>query len=1003
MSENTDKNNIREQLYLAALLHDIGKFYQRADKGVSSSQQYETSKYLSPNTINNVSLLCPSDENKNSRPQYVHVLWTYEFLRYRLENLPVTNKEDFAQLSALHHKPDPKYSKYFNTENINTENINTNTENNNTENIRGLAPFIQLADSMASGMDRTQRPAGEQEEYGMKTQPLYPITAHILLQNLLRKKLKEAKKSEEIVDIYNSFKTFLFDYGYLLNKLSVKDESVKDESVKDKTIFPKDIRTLQQNLPEKYYELWSDFEGEVNNIPSSNIKAFSNTLFYLLKKYLWCVPASASQSDMPDISLFEHLKVTAAFTICLFDFYNENSENKNLFSWNSSDRFPLKIKDDKAMPFLLFCGDLSGIQDYIYNIYSKEARKSLKGRSFYLELLTKTIVIHILDKLNLFPANEIYSSGGKFYLLLPNIDEVKSKLNDIEKEIQKQLLNEKSGNLYVCMDYIEFGYFYSDSTKDFLIVSNEKDFEGRDIKDLGTLWRTLTDKTARKKFSKYSQVLNDDNFFNQLFTPQPDNYPLNVEVCAVTGEIADKNDMQRINDNGNDVYVLKDVYKQTQLGEKLKSATHIAIWKSYEKDVLEYHIEPLSLGWKILILNENDQKDSSTLSKLFSFSDCYIFTINDTNQFLRTNYNSHQCSHGFWFYGGNSGNEKTFEELCKDTNETSFTRLGVLRMDVDGLGNIFKHGLEYVVTEDKGKKPVVLDANNQNHLPDINRKKSFSAYATLSQQLNYFFCGYLNTIRERDEFNDYVQIVYSGGDDLFVVGKWDKIISFAEEVKNNFSNYTLSKNFIEKLSTKDKETFSDYSDFGISGGIELITVKYPIQRGAIKSGEAEEKAKNFNNNQKNAICLLNVPVSWDTEWDYVKEWRDKLSKSLSNGNMKEWKNKLSEPLSNGNFSKGLLQKIFNYYEIIRNNELIVLGKKQGKPDLSWQWNMSYIFARNMNDQNKEILNDIQKEFICGALYKNKRILPNRARTLIALAARLAELDYRTKQLKTESI
>ena len=74
MSENIDKNNIREQLYLAALLHDIGKFYQRADKGVSSSQQYETSKYLSPNTINNVSLLCPSDENKNSRPQYVHVL-----------------------------------------------------------------------------------------------------------------------------------------------------------------------------------------------------------------------------------------------------------------------------------------------------------------------------------------------------------------------------------------------------------------------------------------------------------------------------------------------------------------------------------------------------------------------------------------------------------------------------------------------------------------------------------------------------------------------------------------------------------------------------------------------------------------------------------------------------------------------------------------------------------------------------------------------------------------
>ena len=33
--------NIRERIYLAALLHDIGKFYQRADQG-----SVRTSKYL---------------------------------------------------------------------------------------------------------------------------------------------------------------------------------------------------------------------------------------------------------------------------------------------------------------------------------------------------------------------------------------------------------------------------------------------------------------------------------------------------------------------------------------------------------------------------------------------------------------------------------------------------------------------------------------------------------------------------------------------------------------------------------------------------------------------------------------------------------------------------------------------------------------------------------------------------------------------------------------------
>ena len=30
--ENTDKDNLRKLIYLSALLHDIGKFYQRADE-----------------------------------------------------------------------------------------------------------------------------------------------------------------------------------------------------------------------------------------------------------------------------------------------------------------------------------------------------------------------------------------------------------------------------------------------------------------------------------------------------------------------------------------------------------------------------------------------------------------------------------------------------------------------------------------------------------------------------------------------------------------------------------------------------------------------------------------------------------------------------------------------------------------------------------------------------------------------------------------------------------
>jgi CRISPR-associated protein Csm1 len=412
--------------------------------------------------------------------------------------------------------------------------------------------------------------------------------------------------------------------------------------------------------------------------------------------------------------------------------------------------------------------------------------------------------------------------------------------------------------------------------------------------------------------------------------------------------------------------------------------------KKENNNKLEFDIEPLSLGWGVLIINESNFDGKQILREVSSLPNCSIYTVNCSEEFLRISQSAHQCSYGFWFYGGNTGNDKTFEELCEADKDLPFTRLGVLRMDVDGLGNIFKHGLEYKVTEENRTQPEVLDINNTHHYASINRKKSFSAYATFSQQLNYFFCGYLNTIRKKGEYKDHVQIVYSGGDDMFVVGKWDKVIQFAKEVKTKFGEYTLSSEFIQLLRSNPKygAHFMDHNDFGISGGVELINVKYPIQRGAEKAGEAEQKAKDFNNKQKNAITLLNVSLSWDTEWDYMSEWWEKISDALNNGNL----------------SKGLLRKIFNYYEIIYTNEKIKSYKSESrKPDLSWQWNMAYAFARNRKHENKDLLDKIQKEFLCGTSFQNKRLSAERTQVLITLAARLAELEYRAKQNKIVTI
>ncbi|MBW7891435.1 MAG: HD domain-containing protein [Chitinophagaceae bacterium] len=64
-------NNNREKIYLAALLHDIGKFYQRADSKLLKDYTEEHLERMK-------SLVCP--ENEFGGFGYQHAWWTYKFL-----------------------------------------------------------------------------------------------------------------------------------------------------------------------------------------------------------------------------------------------------------------------------------------------------------------------------------------------------------------------------------------------------------------------------------------------------------------------------------------------------------------------------------------------------------------------------------------------------------------------------------------------------------------------------------------------------------------------------------------------------------------------------------------------------------------------------------------------------------------------------------------------------------------------------------------------------------
>lgn len=133
-------------------------------------------------------------------------------------------------------------------------------------------------------------------------------------------------------------------------------------------------------------------------------REYVNSLLGALEGNLSYVPSSTAKGELADISLYDHLKLTAAVAACIFAYLQEQGiedYREKLF------REGQNFYGESA--FLLFSMDVSGIQDFIYTIASKNALKTLRARSFYLEIMMEHITDGLLDELRLSRANLIYS------------------------------------------------------------------------------------------------------------------------------------------------------------------------------------------------------------------------------------------------------------------------------------------------------------------------------------------------------------------------------------------------------------------------------------------------------------------------------------------------------------------------------------------------------------------------------------------------------------------
>ncbi len=160
--------------------------------------------------------------------------------------------------------------------------------------------------------------------------------------------------------------------------------------------------------------------------------------------------------------------------------------------------------------------------------------------------------------------------------------------------------------------------------------------------------------------------------------------------------------------------------------------------------------------------------------------------------------------------------------------------IAVLKLDVDNLGVLFRDGL--------GEKPGLAD------------------YIGLSEQLQWFFEGYLNRLMQWDDFKNRIYTVFSGGDDVFLLGPWNTVFEFARCLHDEF-----------------KQFCGGNRDVTLSAGIIMIPAKFSVARFSPLAEDALEQAKSRKdadgNVVKDAVHVLGETLSWDC-YNYAAGIRD---------------------------------------------------------------------------------------------------------------------------------
>jgi CRISPR-associated protein Csm1 len=515
--------------------------------------------------------------------------------------------------------------------------------------------------------------------------------------------------------------------------------------------------------------------------------------------------------------------------------------------------------------------------------------------------------------------NLIFAGGGHFYLLLP-YQETIQKLDAVRQQIATKLWRVHKGDLSLTVDFVPV------AAGDFL--SQEDGGNG-----FATKWNEVSLKVNERKQRKWHD-LDRDAMLGELFTAQQ--YGTTAEeMCQVCHGVW----KQGVDSMDDDVRKCHRCFAFEDLGRHLRGPTHLILFTVPEVDSSDNHDWRVALqafgvapwvvhaGEDVSILPRDAREARAAVVYTLDSTDCLSDDVRSRFCWgdLPVSYDFHWLADATPVKGYDADGQAIiaeFSDLAKASDGVEW--LGVLRMDVDNLGNVFKYGLGDNAT--------------------------ISRVSTLSESLRLFFEAWVPRLCR--EYNEQVgqhklYLLYAGGDDLFIVGAWSALPGLARQIRADFHEFIGGRHIT------------------LSGGIAIEHQKFPLYQLAENARHAlDDQAKEFtrpDGGKKDALCFMQTPMSW-ARFDAMVAWQEKLLNMLKpDGEIPA-------------LPRGFLSRLTEIYALYDDNrerkKKLSRGKEITRDQIqemihydSWQWRLVYQLSRfgERHREHQDTINQLRQE------------------------------------------